>query len=391
MQNKTIMHIAHYAAPYMGNFIESLVALEAELKSSGNRMIYVFPETCKNTAWIHDFSSQHIVYFVESCITKHKFFLNKKVICNLIAIFEKEQPDIIHSHFDGYDIPILLAKKKLNLSSPIIWHHHNPKTLMQNPIKRTYQKLCLYRQYQIWGKQAYIIPVSDSCFEEVRSYGFDMTRAYTINNGICETRIRQKDLNQKTNHEPFTFLCFGGRGDHKGIDILLNAVKLLKDSCAFKLILVKGSDTEQYVASAFGSRPPSEIQLIAPVENINILFDQADCFISSSRRETFSYAVHEAALYGLPIISSDIPALQKINQMPSVFTFPNQDSDALASQMKTLILNQQQDMFSALYETRKYVEDHLTIRRWAQIIIEQYTVLLKQNQFMKKALENESH
>lgn len=56
MEHKTIIHIANYAAPYKGNFIASLEILEEKLRQNNNRMIYIFPESCRNTPWIEKFA-----------------------------------------------------------------------------------------------------------------------------------------------------------------------------------------------------------------------------------------------------------------------------------------------------------------------------------------------
>lgn len=375
MKNRVLLHIANFAAPYMGNFIESLAALEGALRAAGNRMIYVFPETCRKTAWIDGFMSGRQVYFVESKIDTMKVFYNRKLIEQLAVIFTKERPDIIHSHFDGYDIPVVLANKKSGLGAKIIWHHHNPRTLVSNPIKRLYQKGSFYRQYRVYGKQVNIIAVSESCLDELRSYGFDMDRTQVINNGICEHRIFLRDIENFKGHSVFTFLCFGGRGDHKGIDILLDAVKMIRGTIPFKLILVRGTDTEQYLSIAFETIPP-EIEVVDPVSDINALFERADCFISCSRRETFSYAVHEAALYGLPIISSEIPALRMINRQPSVRSFASENAQELAAAMKRMVTDGGQYDPGALLATRKYIEEHFTISVWTREVMAYYGTVL---------------
>lgn len=376
MKDKVILHIANFAAPYMGNFVESLATLEEALKAEGARMIYIFPETCRARAWSEKFAQNHQVYFVEAKIDSMKVFYNKKVIKQLVAIFQKEKPDIIHSHYDGYDIPVMIANRKCGNKAQIIWHYRNPRTLVANPIKRAYQKIRFFEQYRIYGKSAWIIAVSDGCIAEVKNHGFNMERAIAINNGVCERSIRQRELNGELRNEVFTFLCYGGRGDHKGIDILLDAFKQLKNQLPLKIILVRGADTEEYMTAAFGEDRPAEIELVPPVEDINALFEQVDCFISSSRRETFSYAVHEAALHGIPVISSEIPVLARFNRLPSVIPFENENSVALAQAMKEMIEKTDARTPEALLEGRKYVQDNLTSSRWAEKVIGYYNKIL---------------
>lgn len=74
MKNQTVIHIASYAIPYKENFISSFELLEEKLKENGhNRMIYIFPETCRKIEWIVDFVCKR-------CIDESvKFVIVKKI------------------------------------------------------------------------------------------------------------------------------------------------------------------------------------------------------------------------------------------------------------------------------------------------------------------------
>lgn len=50
-----VLHIAHYAAPYKGNFIASLAELERQLRQRDDEMVYIFPEKCRDMEWVSDF------------------------------------------------------------------------------------------------------------------------------------------------------------------------------------------------------------------------------------------------------------------------------------------------------------------------------------------------
>lgn len=42
IKGTTAVHLAQYAAPYLGNFVKSLMLLEKRLAKSGGGMVYVF-------------------------------------------------------------------------------------------------------------------------------------------------------------------------------------------------------------------------------------------------------------------------------------------------------------------------------------------------------------
>lgn len=373
MENKVIMHIAHYAAPYKGNFIASLEALENKLCSDGNnRVIYVFPHVCKTTDWIKEFMEIRWgrVFFIAEPQRKMKLFYDAKVLRELENIINETHPDIIHTHFDGYDEYAVMANKNAN----VIWHYHNPRVLMPSLSKRIYQKILLWNQYYRLGKYANIIVLADSFQKEIQQFGYEKV-AKVIPNGIQENRIcyRIKENRQ----DAIRFLNFGGRADHKGLDILLGAIVLLKEKkLKFEVRITAGVDTEKCIRQYFRDTIPKEISIIPQTEDIGRYFNENDVFISASRRETFSYAIAEAMLSGTPIISSDIVGVQWATKQHSVITFESENPKSLADKMEMFILGQadisEQDMLSA----RQYVLDNYTTEVWSRKIIDFYESIL---------------
>jgi hypothetical protein len=64
IRNGRLLCIAQYAAPYEGNFIASLEALEAILcKEYKCEVAYVFPRLASSQAWIHKFMLEHRTFF----------------------------------------------------------------------------------------------------------------------------------------------------------------------------------------------------------------------------------------------------------------------------------------------------------------------------------------
>lgn len=61
IKGTTVVHLAQYAAPYLGNFVKSLMCLERRIAGAGGRMVYVFPPQAGDCAWFEDFASKHEV------------------------------------------------------------------------------------------------------------------------------------------------------------------------------------------------------------------------------------------------------------------------------------------------------------------------------------------
>lgn len=376
MKNQTIIHIANYAAPYKGNFIASLETLERQLKENGNnRMVYIFPEECKKQQWIKDFELKRkgCVYFVPSPMRKYYLFLDKNLIFKLEKIFEEEKPNIIHSHFDGYDEYVVKANK---MNSKIIWHCHNLRTLVKNPLKKMYQKILLYYQYHIIGKNVSIIILGKEFKKHLEQFGYKK-EVFLLPNGIQEKRI---SFAKKVNNDKTIFLNFGGRANDKGLDILLKAIKILiEKDLKFVVRITEGVDTRKCIKEYFGEKIPTEIEIIPQTEDIANRFHEADWFISSSRRETFSYAIAEAMLSGTPIISSNISGVQWALKQASVISFNNEDFYDLVVKMEQIISGKISINNKNLKDSHEFILENYTATVWAEKIIKYYEKIEEQN------------
>ena len=373
MKNQTAIHISNYAAPYKGNFISSLEKLEERLENSGNnKMIYIFPDQCKNTNWIEKFVNTHKVYFVSSPGKKYKEIFGggqKKLIQDLKKIFEEEKPSIIHCHFDGYDECVVKANK---VNAEIIWHEHNERSLVKNPIKKIYQKINLRYQYGVIGKKVHIISLYNGFEKFLRRYGYK-GNIEVIPNGIEEKRIT---FSPKVRGDSIKFLTFGGRADDKGLDILLKSIKILKKrtNCKFVIYITKGKDTKEWVNKNFEDDIPKEIDIIPQTENVSGLFEKVDCFLAPSRRETFSYAVAEAMLSGTPAIISDLEAVSWAFSQKSIITFESENVNDLAEKIINYMENNVSEQY--LKDARKFVLENYTVSAWADKVIKYYDSIL---------------
>jgi hypothetical protein len=54
-----ILQVCAYAAPYEGNFIKSLLALESHLTAAGHEVVYAFPESAASIEWCKEIEVRH--------------------------------------------------------------------------------------------------------------------------------------------------------------------------------------------------------------------------------------------------------------------------------------------------------------------------------------------
>lgn len=351
-----VLQVCAYAAPYEGNFMQSIYSLEEYLKSESVETVFAFPENAKEHKWVKNLEKRAKVYYLP--IKKSK--INPKVYKELKKIF-KENPEIeiVHSHFEQYDIPVVVtAPKKVK----VFWHLHDPIV-----IKNDLRGLLMRIQYGIVGKGAHLISVCEKYRQDMIKIGFPEKKSKTVINGICLNRV--EPLGKE---KIYDFVTFGWDYYRKGDDVILDACdKLYAEGYKFKFVLNGLAPTWEKLDERYKGNDPEFLIRGEPVENIGELFEQSRCYIQASRRETFSYAVCEAAYAGLKVISSDIPGTAWAHELPAVSFFENEDVSGLYSQMKAQLDG---EMLSeeAVELTKRIIEQSYTVDVWVKRIVEYY-------------------
>ena len=355
----TVLQVCAYGADYAGNFIASLETLEAELKAQGIQTIYAFVERAADKEWCRRIQTRTRVYFLPEA----KARILPETYWSFHKIYKENNINIVHCHFELYDIPATIMAPR---NTKIFWHLHDPITLRSGLRGMLWQF-----QYGSVGKKAELLSVADFYRETAVSMGFPEQQSAIVLNGIDLNRVR---LQKPSEDRPFDFLTFGWDFERKGDDLILQACdRLERDGYQFRLLLNGNEQTWPKLEQYLNGRKPAYLECGNPVSDINQLFDNSKVFIQASRRETFSYAVCEAAYAGLPVISSDIAGLEWARELPSVTFFPSEDVQTLYEAMKTF-LDGQTISEQAVQKSRKHIEDTLSLEVWAKHVMEHYGV-----------------
>ena len=360
-----VVQISNYFAEFKGSFINQLELLGNKILENGGEIIYIFPNRAQDIEWCKELRKKFKVYFVSFVEGNNE----QKVIAELREIFDIERPNIVHSHFDGYDVPITKATSKDVIK---IYHRHNEFDVSNLIWYKKIYALMNIKKRMFYIKKGYQIFISENMKENLLEKRLaTKERSFVILNGISTKRIKKKQVAlREENRIPIIF-AFVGNWHSKGGDVILKALETINRN-KINVYLACISSPE-FIEAKYGYNPKWIINL-KKTENIKEYYLMADIFVSASRNETFSYALGEAIYCGLPCISSDIDGVQWAKEIDTVTFFESENINDLISKIKyNLVNNYNLESYEIAQNiiTNKYSE-----YRWCEKIISLYNYVL---------------
>lgn len=309
-QKRNILIAADYCTPRSGNFIASMLDLADALRAEGRQTIFLFPDRAKSSPWTSWLTSNGYPVF----------YLNEKAAGEETLSFIRElvtrhEICLIHLHF-GLLVSLLLPVHKA-LGVELVIHDHFDFVTTSNPVRQrlsVIKKALLYRKHD-----AYCISVME---KKNRWYWLSGKKHHSfIINGLSLRRAEQDLLTREERRQEIGLqdgeklaLFLGWDMERKGLDIAIKAVELFrKTDPSLKLgVIGVGNDgkpsarAEQFLRNKGIDPNTDAVIYMHSYEDIFALNRAADCYISSSRAEAFSYGILEAISQNTPVIVSDI-------------------------------------------------------------------------------------
>lgn len=357
MKNTRVLIVTDYAAPYEGNFIESLKELEKKMYEQGNELIYLFPQKAKGKGSLIELKNgKHKLYYGSDDVKQ-----NIKIIRKII---KDEKISVIYTHFCSLKSQIQVKLiRLLNRKTRLICHFHN--------------------HYKLEGKfprkpLGYFANKGDlniGCSKSVaESIPYKKDIVTYVDNAINFKRLdNYRDIQIKELENKFVILMFGFDYYRKGVDI---AIKAIKDCNKKDIVLAISLSTnrekvEQYIINDFGEIPEF-VKFLEPISDIKTYYKNAKIFLTSSREEGLCYSVIEAVYCKTNIIGSNIPGIPK--GIPGEYIFENENYSELKDRIIEIYNNNENDKKEEAYE---YVKKRYSIDRWVE---ETNNLLLKVNE-----------
>ena len=353
-----ILQVCAFAAEYPGNFIATLTKLERAMEEKGSQTIYAFPERARGIAWCDELCGRTRVYFLPEANARIKpatYRAFKK-------IYSENDVDIMHSHFELYDVPATVTAPK---KTRIFWHLHDPIGAgyeEQGVLRRFLTKL----QYGTFSKRATMLTVSEKHGDFAAQLGFSKDRIIYFPNGINTDKIKRAPRQNERSEQQF--LLLGWDVFRKGVDVACDAAKII-DRRDYSINVVGLDKCEEYL-SENGS---DNICFLRPVTDINVLFEKSRAFLHISRAEGQSYALLEAIYAGLPVICSDIPENLFAKMFRNIYWVKTGDKESLASQIRYILDEANVPGDEDIEFNRSIIDNKYSINAWVKQTVDYYT------------------
>ncbi|HMN15830.1 MAG TPA: glycosyltransferase family 4 protein [Bellilinea sp.] len=380
MKTSNILQIASYGGPYSGGFISSLLHLEEKIaEQTGLGTVYVFSSIAEGRPWLqlfHDRGSP--VLFIDKQMAIPKRYRT------VTAIAREYNAALVHSHFGAFDLDAAVAGARVG--AKVVWHVHSDLEQVYK-VRQRMKDLIKMRLIARTSVDA-IITVSSGIAQTTKLRGAPVNKIIGVRNGIDTNRFQRVNRSlratsrQRCNitDEQLVFLLFGWDPRIKGVDLLCQAMSAInqRNNLPALCIIVSGDKNQDVISEMIGKLP--WIRVIHPVENVAELYAIADCFVSASRTEAFSFAIGEAMASGLPVVSSNLAHLVSIfgPAGEGFLTFRNGHAEDLAMALGR-ILDMPSDHRRRLGEAnRRFIDANLTINHWTEKMMHLYRSILNE-------------
>lgn len=363
-----VIQISNFFPEFRGSFIDQLELLGDSIKENGGECVYIFPHKAKSINWSINLSKKHKVYFVSHINRKTQ----SKVVKELKAIFKLENPEIIHSHFDGYDVPLTKASA---MGVKRVYHRHNEFDLSALPwYKKIYAQFYINQTAHYLKDKGYSIFISGDMLSSFVAAGYvRKEKSRLIFNGIATERLEKQNFEVDKFDRPVIFSLIGN-WHRKGGDVLYDALKIINNEVTkvYLACIISGERLDLIKNQKNGL--PSWLIPVSITDDIKKYYQMADIFVSASRKETFSYALGEAVFIGLPCISSDIDGVQWAKELQSVRFFENENKDSLAQEIEFLLNNKIDN--DALLNDKDIIKNKYSEFEWCKNVLNFYDKIL---------------
>lgn len=244
--------------------------------------------------------------------------------------YQKERglPDIVHAHIILYAAPAISLKTDHNL--PYIITEHWTAMNKDNTPRR------IMNQASVYQMADRVICVSDALAANLKKKCH--VDSLVIHNMVSDQFFKNHKVER--HDESFKFIGVGALRKNKRFDILVEAFALCQFPDHVCLDIVGGGEERQLIESKIKQyHLEGQVRLLGvkTPEEVNDLLCHSDCFVLSSRLETFAIVVIEALAKGLPVIATRSGGPETFVRPEDGILVHKENAEELAKAMKYML------------------------------------------------------
>lgn len=289
----------------------------------------------------------------------------RKVIKELVA--EIGMPDVVHAHLIQHAAPSIILKTEFNIPFVITehWTRLNAEVVPFLTMKKTFA-------YHLADQ---VICVSDALADSLKKKC--NVDSIVINNMVSD-QFFESHKTKRQDHQ-FRLIGVGALRRNKRFDILVEAFALCKFPENVRLDIVGEGEERPLIESKIKEyNIGSQVKLlgIKTPKEVNELLCQSDCFVLSSRLETFAIVVIEALAKGLPVIATRCGGPETFVRPEDGLLVEKENAQELAKALKYMAEHYRE--YNA-DEIKQHCRDNFSQGVIADRIIDVYRQVLDQN------------
>ena len=336
------MNILHYTGmPYStkyGGFERWLVEFGKIANSMGHKTFISYTEKIASISTLNkDFEKNNIT----TIVTSNR---NYEILLEQIKHYKI---DIFITHFTEPYLEAEFIAKKTKCKVYSFFHCYNYYSTLTWKLNFKEKLAATYYRWLVFKSQFYIdkyFAVSKAVKKQFSNFCF--LSSHKIDNIYLGTDKKTSLIDRKNTIPVLT--CIACHGEDKGVDILIEAVKILKDrGLRFELwqvgggmIFNNGKDTALLQSLVKENGIDDCFKWFGIRNDIDNILSHTDIYIQPSRREAISLTVAEAMMHSLPIVASNVDGIPEyIDHEITGLLYNNNNPTELANCIQYLIEN----------------------------------------------------
>lgn len=305
------------------------------------------------------------------CRPKFNFSQNRQLINEASSIIQKHNIKLLHA----------------NSGAPNQWLSAAAKTHQIPLISQLHCRYVFRDRLLLKLHSADInIGVSQHIIEQLKSDGISDKHLKTVANGVDQNRLEKQpvqNLRKQINaaEKDFVLITIGALVKDKGVDLLIDAMKILVDQKQSVKLMVYGSGPEKETLSNKINQLGLAQHVFLMGQNnqvFGVMKGTANLYVSGTRDEAFGLVFAEAGLAGLTSIAprvGGIPSVIKDKETGMIIQ-PDNVNEMAANIVRLIQFPQMRQRLEN--NAKHHIQGHFTIQQNAEAIQAIYDEALKQ-------------